>query len=153
VKVIVFGSIAYGGFDSIEQAYVFLRENNHEPVNHVQSDGMDYRHVSDFRNEKELSQKITTHDLEWIDKADCALVLADKPSWGSAMELFEAKRRGKQIIVFAANPLPTPWPVSFADAVVTNKNQLLEALKNSEKIVNRNKELDDYIKKARVKLV
>jgi hypothetical protein len=152
MKVIVFGSIAYGGFENIEQAYMFLRVNNYEPVNHVQSDGMDYRHINDFRNEKDLSKKITNHDLDWINKADCALVLADKPSWGSAMELYDAKQKGKYVIVFAANPLPTPWPISFADAVVTDKDQLLEALKAAEKVVNRNKELDNYIKKARVKL-
>jgi nucleoside 2-deoxyribosyltransferase len=47
---------------------------------------MTYSDIKDFRHRSEQAAKILCHDLEYVNKADVLIVLADKPSDGTAME-------------------------------------------------------------------
>lgn len=128
MNVIVFGSIGYGGFEDIEQFYDVLSSKGYKLIKHIQAEGMDYRHVKDFRDEKIISEKITQHDVKYIQYADVAVVLTARASWGSAIEMYEAKKQGKFIIVYAENEIPTPWIISYSDAVVKSKDDLFKCL-------------------------
>ena len=46
--------------------------------------------------------------------------------------MFAAKSLGKKIILFAKNPVPTPWPIHFSDHVAISEDQLLLILHNIE---------------------
>ena len=86
---------------------------------------MDYSDIRDFRNKKELSQQIVSHDLQFVEKADVIVVIANKPSYGTAIEMYIAKNSNKKVILLANEPVSTPWPVTFSDYTVRNKNDLL----------------------------
>jgi hypothetical protein len=43
-----------------------------------------------------------------------------------------AKSLGKKIILFAKEPVPTPWPVHFSDYIATSEDQLVIILCNLE---------------------
>ena len=46
--------------------------------------------------------------------------------------MFVAKSLGKEIILFAKDPVPTPWPVHFSDHIATSEDQLVLILCNIE---------------------
>jgi hypothetical protein len=89
---------------------------------------MNYSGVTDFRNRRELSKEIVTHDLQYIQKADVLVVLGVLPSYGTGVEGYKAKEKGKIVILFAEQPVPTPWPVYFSDYIVTNESELIDLL-------------------------
>ena len=128
MKIMVCGSIGYGGVDDIKKFYSILEENGFEILNHIISKGMDYSDIKDFRHQKELSAKIVEHDLDFLNQADVIVVLADKASYGTAIELFVAKQSGKKIILLAKNPIPTPWPIYYSDTIVTSEEDLITLL-------------------------
>jgi len=128
MKIMVCGSIGFGGIESIREFYDWLKHQGYETIDHIKSHDMDYSHIEDFRDERELSKKIVEHDLEFVKKADVLVILADIPSFGSAIESFIAKNEGKKTILFSPNPLPTPWPLYFSDFHVKSKEALLETL-------------------------
>ena len=130
MKIMVCGSIGFGGIETIREFYDWLKNQGYDVINHIESENMDYSHIKDFRNELELSKKIVEHDLEFIKQADILVVLGDSPSFGTAIESFVAKNEGKKIILFSPNPLPTPWPLFFSDFHVKSKEELLDTLKN-----------------------
>ena len=130
MKIMVCGSIGFGGIETIREFYDWLKNQGYDIINHIESENMDYSHIKDFRNELELSKKIVEHDLEFIKQADILVVLGDSPSFGTAIESFVAKNEGKKIILFSPNPLPTPWPLFFSDFHVKSKEELLDTLKN-----------------------
>lgn len=70
-----------------------------------------------------MSSKIINHDLNYIESSD--VVVANGPSYGTAIEMFVANSLGKKIILFAKDPVPTPWPVYFLDHIVTSEDQLV----------------------------
>jgi hypothetical protein len=43
-----------------------------------------------------------------------------------------AKSLRKKIILFAKDPVPTPWPVHFSDHIATSEDQLVLILCNIE---------------------
>ncbi len=126
----VCGSIGYGGVDKIREFYKKIKQEGFEIVNHVEEQNMDYSHIQDFRNEKELCAKIVNHDLEYVKKADVLVVIVKKPSYGTAIEMYVAKSTGKKIILFAPESVPTPWPLFFSDFIITNELDLFKTLKS-----------------------
>ena len=119
------GSIGYGGINEIKNMYSFLVNHGFSIVDHIVHKGMDYSHITDFRDKQALSSKIAQHDLKYIESSDIVIVLSNGPSYGTAIEMFVAKSLGKKIILFAKEPVPTPWPVHFSDHIATNEDQLV----------------------------
>ena len=66
MKIMVCGSIGYGGIDQVRETCLFLR--NQDIVDNVVSKCMDYSRIKDFRNRKSLSDRIVAYDLELIKK-------------------------------------------------------------------------------------
>jgi hypothetical protein len=89
---------------------------------------MDYSDITDFRNKENLSRQIVNHDLRYIKKTDVIVVIGNGPSYGAAIEMFVAKKSGKKVILFAKDPIPTPWPINFSDYRVKNEDELIELL-------------------------
>ena len=83
----VCGSIGYGGAEEIRHLYSFLRNEGFDTIDHMVNQGMDYSNINDFRDEKDLSARIVLHDLENIKRAEVLVVLANKPSYGAAIDL------------------------------------------------------------------
>jgi nucleoside 2-deoxyribosyltransferase len=106
-------SIGYGDISDIKNLYAFLVSNGFSIVDHIVHKGMDYSHICDFRDKQDLSSKIVKHDLKYIENSDAVVVIANGPSYGTAIEMFVAKGLSKKIILFAKDPVPTPWPVCF----------------------------------------
>jgi len=44
-----------------------------------------------------------------------------------------AKKAGKTIVLYAPNPIPTPWPIYFSDHIVKTKEEMINFLKNLDK--------------------
>jgi nucleoside 2-deoxyribosyltransferase len=130
LKIMVCSSIGYsGGVDDIRNMYSLLEGKGFSIVNHlVQSKGMDYSGITDFRDKLDLSRQIVSHDLKYIEKTDVIVVIANGPSYGTAIEMFIAKKSGKKVILLAKDPVPTPWPINFSDYRVTNEEELIELL-------------------------
>ena len=57
MKIMVCGSIGFGGIESIREFYDWLKNQGYETINHIKSQDMDYSHIKDFRDEDELSKK------------------------------------------------------------------------------------------------
>ena len=128
----VCGSIGCGGINEIKNTYAFLLNHGFSIVDHIVHKGMDYSHITDFRDKQALSSKIVQHDLKYIESSDIVIVIANDPSYGTAIEMFVAKSLGKKIILFAKDPVPTPWPIHFSDHIVTSEDQLVLTLRNLE---------------------
>ncbi|HYA83237.1 MAG TPA: hypothetical protein VEH06_07280 [Candidatus Bathyarchaeia archaeon] len=128
MKIMVCGSIGYGGIDDIRRTYLFLRNEGFDIVNHILSKCMDYSHIKDFRNKKALSHRIVKHDLELINKTDVIVVLFNRPSYGTGIEAYIAKNLGKPVLLFAKSAVPTPWPIQFSDYIVKNEDELIKVL-------------------------
>lgn len=124
----VCGSIGYGGINEIRRLYALLREKGYDIVDHLIEKGMDYSDINDFRDKKELSHEIVKHDLEYVNKSDIIIVVANSPSYGTAMEMLIAKEKGKKVIVLAKDPIPTPWPINFSDFIVKDESELIKLL-------------------------
>lgn len=124
----VCGSIGYGGINEIRRLYALLREKGYDIVDHLIEKGMDYSDINDFRDKKELSHEIIKHDLEYVNKSDIIIVVANSPSYGTAMEMLIAKEVGKKVIVLAKDPIPTPWPINFSDFIVKDESELIKLL-------------------------
>ncbi len=128
MKIMVCGSIGFGGIKKIREFYDLIQNHGFEIINHIEARNMDYSDVQDFRDEPHLSKEIVEHDLSYIDMVDVLIVLVETPSFGTAIEAFVAKEKGKKIILFASNPLPTPWPLYFSDYHVKSEEELFEIL-------------------------
>ena len=128
----VCGSIGYGGINEIKNMYTSLLNHGFSIVDHIVHKGMDYSHITDFRDKQDLSSKIVQHDLKYIESSDLVIVIANGPSYGTAIEMFVAKSLGKKIILFAKEPVPTPWPVHFSDHIATSGDQLVIIICNLE---------------------
>lgn len=125
MEIMVCGSIGYGDVNEIRHFYSLLQKQGFGIVDHFKSIGMDYSDVKDFRDKNDLSGQIVDHDLEFVKKANILVVLANRPSYGTAIEMFIGKCSGKRVILVAKDPIPTPWPISFSDDVVRSEEELL----------------------------
>jgi hypothetical protein len=128
----VCGSIGYGGINEIRQLCLFLRREGFDILDHIMDENMDYSNIKDFRDKKDLSRQIVNHDFEYVKKASVLVVLASKPSYGAAIEMFVAKNSGKPVILFAKESVPTPWPINFSDYTVTAEQELITLLRQLE---------------------
>jgi len=133
MQIIVCGSVGFGGIEDIIEIQNLLRKNGFQVINQFTEKKMNYAHIDDFRDEKELSQEIVKHDLEHIKKSDVIVVLAERPSFGTAIEMYFAKNEKKKIYLLATEKIPTPWPIFFADFVVKTKENLIKLLKENWK--------------------
>jgi hypothetical protein len=134
MKIMVCGSIGYGGIEEIRETYLFLRNEGFDIVNHILSKCVDYSYIKDFRNKKALSHRIVKYDLELINKTDVLVVLCNRPSYGTGIEACIAKNFGKRVILFAKSPVPTPWPIEFSDYIVTSEDELIKVLYGLKKL-------------------
>lgn len=77
-----------------------------------------------------IAAEIVAGDLEDIQAADALIVFFDKPSVGTAMELFYAKAILKKpcVVVYAAQGQPSPWLKHHCDAMVSNVADALNHL-------------------------
>ena len=126
----VCGSIGYSGkADDIRNMYLFLKSKGFSITSHLtQDETMNYSDITDFRNKENLSRQIVNHDLRYIKKTDVIVVIGNGPSYGAAIEMFVAKKSGKKVILFAKDPIPTPWPINYSDYIVKNEDELIELL-------------------------
>ena len=132
----VCGSIGYGGVDEIRRIYSLLHQKGFDIVDHLVHKRMDYSDIADFRDMKELSQQIVNHDLQFVEKTDVIVVVANRPSYGTAIEMYIAKNSNKKVILLASNPVPTPWPVNFSDYVVRNEGDLIALFEELRKEID-----------------
>ena len=128
----VCGSIGHGDIGDIRDFQSLLKKEGFNIIDHISAEGMDYSHTRDFRDKKDFSFKIVNHDLEYVKESDVLVVLANRPSFGSAIEMFVAKNSGKPVILFAKESIPTPWPVNFSDYTVTAEQELITLLRQLE---------------------
>ncbi len=105
--------------------YTLLVNHGFSVEDHILHKGMDYSHITDFRDKQNLSSEIVKYDLNYIKNSDVVVVVANGPSYGTAIEMFVAKSLGKKIILFAKETVPTPWPVHFSDHIATSEDQLI----------------------------
>ena len=127
-KIIVCGSIGYGGIDTIKEIRDFLRKNYFNVIDHISKEDMDYSDIGDFRDDKSLSEKIVKHDLEYIDQADIIVVITERPSFGTAIEQYHAYTKKKEVVLFSEKPVPTPWPIHFSTYIAKSKEELIKIL-------------------------
>ena len=127
-KIIVCGSIGYGGIDTIKEIRDLLRKNYFNIIDHISKEDMDYTDIRDFRDDKSLSEKIVKHDLEYIDQADIIVVITERPSFGTAIEQYHAYSKKKVVVLFSEKPVPTPWPIHFSTYIAKSKEELIKIL-------------------------
>ncbi len=126
----VCGSIGDGGVEEIREFYSNFKNAGFEILDHIEDKDMDYSNIKDFRDKRKLSEDIVSHDLNYVAKADVLVVIFNKPSYGTAIEMEMAKKAGKTIVLYAPNPIPTPWPVHFSDYIIKNKEDMIDFLKS-----------------------
>ncbi|HID90554.1 TPA: hypothetical protein EYP44_01175 [Candidatus Bathyarchaeota archaeon] len=104
-----------------------LREAGIEVLNQLD---VSFIEVRDFRGRAGLARRIVEHDLGLVGRADAVIALADKPSFGTAIEVFFAKHVLKRsVIVLATKPVRSPWVVAFADKVARDEPELVRLVK------------------------
>ncbi len=81
-----------------------------------------------FADEKNLAiERRVRQSLNLIDQCDALLANLNKPSYGTAMEMFYAYRRGKMVTVVGQSPF-SPWVVSHSKARFDDVDRALEFL-------------------------
>ena len=63
-------------------------------------------------------------DLQDIEKCDVLVAYLPKLSAGTCMELFQAKRKGKKVIVVSEMECVSPWIVVHSDVILRNIEEL-----------------------------
>lgn len=86
----------------------------------------------DYRGRQdEHFQQIVEDDLLDIRSADLVFVKADKPSWGTAMELWDASSYGVPILVVCPHPV-NPWLRYVATRLAHSMTGAIDAVRNWE---------------------
>jgi len=91
----------------------------------------------DFRGTKfdvVNSTTIVKQDMASIDHSNVVLVNAEKPGWGTAMEVFYAHMKGKPVLFFTSNDNPSPWLLARA-RWISNLEEAIEELKKLRKTI------------------
>ena len=128
MKIMVCGPIAYGDIKRIKELQKFLKEKGFEVIDQFQRKEMDYSNIKDFRDKRELARKIVENDLKFVGECDIIVAICDEPSFGTAIEIYHARRLGKKIVILNEHAQPSPWPVAFSDQVVRSLEELVEAM-------------------------
>jgi len=72
----------------------------------------------DYRGqEAESTEQIVSGDLQDIALSSIVLVNAERPSWGTAMEIVYARILHKRVVAFTSSERISPWLDYHADAV------------------------------------
>lgn len=129
MKIMVCGSIGYGGLDKIKKTQSFLKKHGFTVIDQTNKDSGLAR-FKDFRDEIKLAEKIVKSDLSFVKKSDIIVAITDTPSYGTAMEIFAAKKSGKKIVILCEKKIHTPWPIAFSDHTVKSKKELIKCLKS-----------------------
>jgi len=135
LKVLVCGSIGFGGLSEIREIQSLLRKEGFAVLDHISEKGMDYSGIEDFRDKKDLAQEIVNHDLDFVRKSDVIVALLNRPSYGTAIEIFVAKELGKKVVFLSERQVPTPWPIAFSNSVVKTKKELISTLRELKKAI------------------
>jgi nucleoside 2-deoxyribosyltransferase len=141
MKVLVCGSIGYGGVDRIRNIQTLLRNEGITVIDQISEKGMDYTGITDFRDKPDLSAKIVEHDLTFVEKSDVIVVVSNGPSYGTAIEMYIAKRSGKKVITLCEDEVPTPWLIFLSNYIVKTKRDLIDLLRKSQMLVGENKKI------------
>jgi len=128
MKIMVCGPIAGKGVDEIKILQKILIENGFQVINQLKAEEMNYSYIDDFRNKKQLAERIVTSDLKSIEKSDIIVAICNEPSFGTAIEIYYAKKLGKKVIILNEQAQPSPWPIAFADQIVKSKEELVKKL-------------------------
>lgn len=83
----------------------------------------DYRGI-----EEGNASVIVDSDLIDIKDSDIVLVNANKPSWGTAMEVVYAEQFGKTVFAVCEGK-PSPWLVYHSTAIFKSMNECIEHIK------------------------
>jgi hypothetical protein len=74
-------------------------------------------------------QDFVSRDLEDVERCDILIAYLPRLSAGSCMELFQAKRHGKKVLIVSDMPCVSPWIIVHSDAVLKDFEQLEDTLK------------------------
>lgn len=127
MKVMVCGPIGYEGIDRLKSFQAELADEGFDVLDHL-NESMDYSHVHDFREKPTVCDRIVTHDLAYVEQADAIVALLGTPSYGTAIELFRAHQLETPVFGYCPEPVASPWPVQFADAIFAHKADLFQTL-------------------------
>ena len=92
----------------------------------------------DFRGTKfdvVNSTIIVREDMAAVDHSNAVLVNAEKPGWGTAMEIFYAHMKGKPVLFFTSNDNPSPWLLARARQASSLKEAISELKKFQKTII------------------
>lgn len=92
----------------------------------------------DFRGTKfdvVNSSKIVRDDMAAVDHSNVVLANAEKPGWGTAMEIFYAHMKGKPVLFFTSNDNPSPWLLARARHFASLDNAIEELIKFRNTII------------------
>lgn len=92
----------------------------------------------DFRGTKfdvVNSTTIVRDDMAAVDHSNAVLVNAEKPGWGTAMEIFYAHMKGKPVLFFTSNDNPSPWLLARARQASSLKEAISELKKFQKTII------------------
>jgi len=128
LKVLVCGSIGYGGVSRMKEVQSFLTRQGFSVIDQTAA-WMDYSEVKDFRGRRDLAERIVRRDLDAVEEADVVVAVCEAPSFGTAVEMFVAKQQGKKVVLFSEKEVRSPWPVRFSDRAATSVRDLLEVLR------------------------
>ena len=80
--------------------------------------------------EQHIADEIVEQDKADIESSDTVLVYFDRPSVGTAMEIYFAKMLRKFIVVVDVSGAPlSPWLVYHSDRIVKTLDEAIELLK------------------------
>jgi len=74
-------------------------------------------------------KELVITDLELIDSADAVILNADRPSWGSAMEIRHANLMDILVIAWNLPDDPSPWLLAHVGIKHKTLNEAIEELR------------------------
>ncbi len=128
MRVIVCGSIGYGGVEDIRRVQDFLREKGFDVIDQLK---FDYTDIGDFRDRKDLWGAVVRTDLELCSEADVIVFVVKRPSFGAMAEVVISSLKGKPIVAYCPEEVRSPWPLYFSDVTVKRIEELPEAIKSA----------------------
>ncbi len=127
MKVVVCGSVGYGGIEEIGRIQRFLKEKGYDVLDQLK---LDYSDIDDFRDKPELWSEIVRNDLEFCEKADAIVLIATNPSFGAMAEIVISSLKGKPVVAYCPKAVKSPWPLYFATSIAKNDEELIRALES-----------------------
>jgi hypothetical protein len=94
-------------------------------VNFLDPMRRDYRGIED-----KYPGEIVEGDKTDIKNSDVILVLANVPSWGTAMEVFFASSLGKRIVCVCGKDNPSPWLKYHSDYITRDMECAVAIIKS-----------------------